>query len=72
VGFRLRTSELLLLLLLGNLRGLRLDLTGTSQGTVDFTLLRIRKTEKRMLVSASDGILTIASPLIPLLYALPA
>ena len=28
----------LLLLLLGNLGGLRLDLTGTSEGTVNFTL----------------------------------
>ena len=40
------TSELLLLLLLGNLGGLRLDLTGTSQRTVDFTL-REEQTRKR-------------------------
>ena len=35
------TSQRLLLFLLGNLRSLRLDLTGTGQRTVNFTLFNI-------------------------------
>ena len=46
-----RTSELLLLLLLSNLGGLRLDLTGTSQRTVDFTLLIFQERIKGSSVS---------------------